>query len=395
MQTRWFPLGLCLLMILGFSFRVQASDMLPIVSISSEQNTMKTPVQPIALDAPLVRIKDIARVQGVRDNQLYGLGLVIGLEGTGDGGGAKANVQMIANMLEKFGVTVSAEDLRLRNVAVVMVTADVASSVRTGDRVDVTISSIGDARSLQGGFLLQTPLEAANGQIYAAAQGPISIGGFNVRGGSGSVQRNHTTIGMIPGGAIIEQEIGGMVSDGEMVTLVLREPDFTTSNRLAQVVNQVYPDSAWSQDQATVRVQIPYQLRNQVVGFIAGLEELPIRPDVQARVIVNERTGTIVMGSGVRISTVAVAHGNLNVRIEPTLQISQPPPLAAGETVVAAEYDMEVMEDVNRLMVLQGTSSVDDLVEVLNTIGASPRDIISILQAIKAAGALYGELIIL
>ncbi len=384
-------------LMIGLSLGVQASDV-PVVEVISLQSAgfSGTGVVPIQFDTPLVRVKDIARVQGVRDNQIYGLGLVIGLNGSGDGGGTRASVQMIANMLEKFGITVSADDLRLRNIAAVMVTADLPSVVRTGDRVDVTVSSIGDAKSLQGGFLLQTPLEAANGQIYAAAQGSISIGGFNARGGSSNVQQNHPTVGMIPNGAIVEQDIAGSVSDGQMLTLILSEPDFTTAHRLVEVINQVYDSStAWAQDQATVRIEIPTNYRNQIVSFIAKLEELPVRPDAQARVIVNERTGTIVMGAGVRISTIAVAHGNLNVRVESSLQVAQPPPFAAGETVVTAEYDIDVTEDVNRLMVLDGTSSVENLVEALNAIGASPRDIISILQAIKAAGALYGELIIL
>lgn len=352
--------------------------------------------EPLQLGSPIVRVKDIARVQGDRDNQIYGLGLVIGLEGTGDGTGSRANVQMIANMLERFGITVSADDLRLRNVAAVMVTADISTSVRSGDRIDVTVSSIGDARSLQGGYLLQTPLQAANGEIYAAAQGPISIGGFNVRGGGSSVQQNHTTVARIPNGAIIEQEIPGNFTNGEMIELVLQSPDFNTASRLVQVINQVYTEgTARAIDQASVQVAIPSEYQHNVVGFIAEIEELPIRPDSRARVIINERTGTVVMGQGVRVAKIAVSHGNLNVQVDATPLVSQPPPMSEGETVVGTEYDIQVEEEQDRLMVVDGGASVEELVDALNAIGASPRDIIAILQAIKEAGALYGELIIL
>lgn len=335
---------------------------------------------------PLVRVKDIARVQGVRDNQLYGLGLVIGLNGSGDGTGTVANLQMTANMLEQFGVTVSAEDLRLRNVAVVMVTADVVSSVRTGDRINVTVSSIGDARSLQGGFLVQTLLHAADGNVYAAAQGPISIGGFVVRGGPSSVQQNHTTVGMVPNGAIIEQEIPHSISDGEELSLVLLEPDFSTADRLAKVINQFFSsNTALAQDQSTVRVTIPQEYRDNQVAFIASIEDLPIRPDTKARVIINERNGTIVMGHGVRVAKVAVAHGSLNVRVDATVEFGR----------ANLDYLIDATEEVEQLAMVEGTTSIDELVGALNAIGASPRDIIAILQAIKAAGALYGELVIM
>lgn len=333
-------------------------------------------VDPIRFDTPIVRVKDVARIQGVRDNQIYGLGLVIGLDGTGDGSGSLASVQMMANMLEHFGITVSAEQLRLRNVAAVMVTADIPTSLRMGDRIDVTLSSIGDAKSLQGGFLLQTPLEAANGQIYAVAQGPLSIGGFNLGGGGGAVQRNHPTIGRIANGAIIEQEVPSGFTDGETLNLILHEPDFTTAFRLAEVINQAFPlgPVAWAVDQAMIRVVIPFEYRPNIVGFIARLEELPLRPDAPARVIVNERTGTVVMGEGVRIATVAISHGNLSVRV-----------MAPG----SAE------ERSDRVLMVEGGASVSSLVEALNAIGATPRDIIAILQSIKAAGALFGELLIL
>lgn len=354
-------------------------------------------IDPIRHDAPVVRLKDVARVQGVRDNQIYGLGLVVGLQGTGDGSGSRANIQMIANMLESFGITVSPNDLRLKNIAAVMVTADLPTSLRTGDRLDVTISSIGDARSLQGGFLLQTPLEAANGQVFAVAQGPVSIGGFVVRGGGGGAQVNHATVGTVPNGAIVERELEphNFAADGTL-SMVLLEPDFTTAARLAQVVNEVYQaDIAWARDQGTVEIEIPAQHLRNVVGFIAELEELPIRPDVNARVVINERTGTVVMGSSVRVATVAVAHGNLKVQVQSNVFVSQPPPLSGGETVLGREMSLDVEEDPSQFAVLGGHTNVQDLVDALNAVGATPRDIISILQAVKAAGALFGELIII
>lgn len=352
-------------------------------------------VQPIQVQGPIVRIKDVARVQGSRDNQLFGLGLVVGLDGTGDSAGARANVQMIANMLDTFGITVNADELRVRNIAAVMVTADIPSSVRGGDRIDVTVSSIGDARSLQGGLLLQTPLQAGNGEVYAAAQGSLSIGGFNVRGGSGAGQLNHAVVAQVPGGAIIERDLQGTFSDGETLSLVLMQPDFTTAARLASVVNQVYgAGTALAEDQATVRVSIPDGQRRGIVSFIAELEKLPVRPDVQARVVINERTGTVVMGSSVRVAAVAVAHGSLSVRVAPTASAAALP----DENAETNEFVFDQPEQTGQteqVMLLDGGSSVQELVDALNAIGAAPRDIIAILQAIKAAGALFGELILL
>lgn len=353
--------------------------------------------EPLRYDAPLVRVKDVARVQGVRENQIFGLGLVIGLQGTGDGSGA--NTQMMANMLDSFGITISAKDLKSRNIAAVMVTADLPTSIRMGDRLDVTISSIGDARSLQGGFLLQTPLQAANGQIFAVAQGAVSIGGFVVKGGGGGsgIQVNHTTVGIVPSGAIVERELEvyDFAEDG-IISMVLHEPDFTTASRLVQIINDVYEENvAWARDQGTVEIQIPQSYLRNVVGFIAALEELPIRPDVNARVVINERTGTVVMGSQVKIATVAVSHGNLKVHIQNETTISHPPSFSGGDTVVSTEMKTSVEEEPSRFAVLGGNANVQDLVDALNAVGVTPRDIIAILQAVKAAGALFGELIII
>ena len=346
-------------------------------------------IEPLRYDTPIVRVKDIARVQGDRDNQIYGLGLIVGLQGTGDGSGSRANIQMIANMLEGFGITVSANDLRLRNIAAVMVTADLPTSLRTGDRLDVTISSIGDAKSLQGGFLLQTPLQAANGQVFAVAQGPVSIGGFVVRGGAGG-QTNHTTVGTVPGGAIVEREleVADFGANG-FVSMVLLQPDFTTASRLVQVVNEVYQqDLARARDQGTVEIRIPVEYTSNVIGFIAELEELPIRPDANARVVINERTGTVVMGSQVRIASIAVSHGNLKVQIQQSGGLG-------GDLADSRELTDETQQEYSQTTVLGGTPNVQDLVDALNAVGATPRDIIAILQAVKAAGALFGDLIII
>ncbi|MBO8142169.1 MAG: flagellar basal body P-ring protein FlgI [Firmicutes bacterium] len=345
---------------------------------------------------PTVRIKDIARFDGVRDNQLYGMGLVIGLEGTGDGRGSQANVQMVANMLERFGITVDRESLRLRNAAAVMVTADLPAFVRPGDRIDVTVSSFGDARSLQGGFLLQTPLQAADGQVYAVAQGPVSIGGFNVRSAGSQVQRNHAAVGTVPGGAIVERAVPTSVVKEGRLTLLLTYPDFTTAARVADVINQVFtPGTARALDRSAIEIVLPQAYAGRPVEFIAAVEELPVTPDAVARVVINERTGTVVMGHRARIATVAVAHGGLQVRVESEPVIAFPPGEEGGEPVVVETTTVEVVEEPARTVLLEGGASVEDVVQALNAIGATPRDIIAILQAMKEAGALYAQLEIL
>lgn len=358
--------------------------------------TFGASAQEVANDTPVVRVKELARLESVRDNQLTGLGLVIGLNGTGDGRGSQANVQMVANMLERFGLAVSADDLRLRNAAAVMVTATLPAFARPGDELDVTVSSFGDARSLQGGFLLQTPLLAANGEVYAVAQGPVSIGGFNVRSGSSSVQQNHAVVGRVANGAIVERAVPIELGDGERLTWVLRNPDFTTASRMAEAINDRFgPETAYALDQSAVVVSVPEPLKSNPIPFIALIEELSIRPDTVAQVVINERTGTVVLGHDVRIATVAVAHGGLSVRIQPSIDVSQPEPFSRGETVVTVTSEIAVEEQKGQLMLLESGSSVAELVDALNAIGANPRDIIAILQAIKAAGALYGELVVI
>nr|MBO2478309.1 flagellar biosynthesis protein FlgA [Bacillota bacterium] len=273
--------------------------------------------------------------------------------------------------------------------------ADLPAFVRPGDRIDVTVSSIGDARSLQGGFLLQTPLQAADGHVYAVAQGPVSIGGFNVRSGGNQTQRNHAAVGTIPGGAIVERFVPTtVVQEGGYLTLLLTEPDFTTAARVADVINQVFtPTTAQALDRSAIRLEIPPAFAGRVVEFIAAVEELPVTPDAIAKVVINERTGTIVMGHRARVATVAVAHGSLRVRVEtqPLVAVTGSAD-QGGEAVVAQQTTVLVEEDRARTVVLESGASVEDVVNALNAIGATPRDIIAILQAMKAAGALYAQL---
>src|SRR5690625_4801011 len=351
----------------------------PRVTVSTVGSVSTEPT----IHQPTVRIKDIARFEGVRDNQLYGMGLVIGLEGTGDGRGSQANVQMVANMLERFGITVDRDALRLRNVAAVMVTADLPAFVRPGDRIDVTVSSFGDARSLQGGFLLQTPLEAADGRVYAVAQGPVSIGGFNVRSGGSQVQSNHAVVGQVPGGAIVEQSVPTAIVSEDALTLVLTQPDFTTASRVAQAINDTFtPETAVALDRSAVEVRVPDLFRDYIVDFVAAVEELAVTPDTSARIVINERTGTVVMGHGARIGTVAVAHGALKVRIDQEPVIGVVPPAEEGEPstpVVAERTTIDVDERGSEMVLLPVGARVEDVVQALNAIGATPRDIIAIL----------------
>lgn len=341
---------------------------------------------------PSVRIKDIARFEGIRDNQLTGLGLVVGLDGTGDGRGA--GVRMVANMLSRFGISVDPQDLRSRNIAAVMVTATLPPFARVGDRLDVTVSSIGDAKSLQGGFLLQTPLQAADNQVYAVAQGPLSIGGFNVQGGRSQTQKNHPTIARGPDIAIVEREVAGefLTMRDDRLRLILHYADFTTASRTAQGINEAFGTAtAEALDSSSVMLTVPAAYQDDIIGFLAAVEDTKITPDTAGRVVVNERTGTVVIGQAVRIATVAVAHGNLSVTISTQREVVQPPSLSLGETAIQESTSLQVHEEEAPLMLLGG-ATIGDLVNVLNAVGASPRDIIAILQAIKEAGALYGQL---
>ena len=340
------------------------------------------------------RIKDVAKVQGVRSNQLVGYGLVVGLDGTGDGTKSVFTIQSVANMLKSFGVMIGTSQLKPKNVAAVMVTASLPPFAKSGDAIDITVSSLGDAKSLQGGTLVQTPLRAANGQVYAVGQGPISTGGFAAKAGGASQQKNFPTVGNIPSGALVEREVAMPFADRgkEKITLALSQPDFTTANRISEAIDQRFGQITSAQDPGTVLINIPAYYSDNIVAFIAAIEELPITPDSVAKVVINERTGTVVIGSNVTIDQVAVAQGGLVVKIGKTTNVSQPPPFSGGNTVVTADTTVEVKEEPAGLVELPASSSVGDVVAALNAVGATPREVISILQAIKAAGALHAEL---
>ncbi|MEJ2639196.1 MAG: flagellar basal body P-ring protein FlgI [Desulfosarcinaceae bacterium] len=340
-----------------------------------------------------VRIKDIADIKGVRNNQLVGYGLVVGLDGTGDGKKSKFTIHSLASMLEKMGVTVDPNEIAVSNVAAVMVTAELPPFAKSGGRIDALVNSIGDADNLQGGTLLLTPLKAVNGQVYAVAQGPVNTGGFSASGAGGKAQKNFPTVGRVVGGALIEREIVSDFNGRRQLTLALHHPDFTTVARVADAINGVFYDNiARAPDAGTVVVRVPEKYINNVVNLVAMLEGLPVTPDQLAKVVINERTGTVVMGEQVRISTIAIAHGNLSIVIKEGVDVSQPPPFSKGETVVAPNTDINVQEEDNRLVVMNEGVSIGEVVKALNALGVTPRDLVAIFQAIKAAGALQAEL---
>jgi flagellar P-ring protein precursor FlgI len=350
----------------------------------------------VGTPANATRIKDIARLQGVRSNQLVGYGLVVGLNGSGDSASTQFTVRSLVNMMERLGVTVAADDVKVDNVAAVIVTAELPAFSKTGATIDVLVSSIGDADSLVGGSLLMTPLKGPDGQIYAVAQGPLAVGALAFGGKAATVQKNHPTVGRIPGGALVEREVPFTLDPGALLQYQLSEPDFTTVTRMAEAINNHFKKPlAHAKDSGSLQVFIPEEDRDQLVNFIASLESLTIRPDSMARIVVNEKTGTIVMGEEVRIATVAVSHGNLNLVITEKDQVSQPMPFSKGETVVVPDTTMEVTEDTGNLVVMEMGVSIGDVARALNAIGATPRDLIAIFQAIKAAGALHAEMVIL
>lgn len=341
------------------------------------------------------RIKDIASFDGVRDNQLIGYGLVVGLNGSGDSDQTKFPVQSLTNLLERSGVTINRSDITVKNIAAVMVTATLPPMAKQGTRLDVLVSSMGDAKSLSGGTLLMTPLKGGDGQVYAVAQGAVSTSGFSYGGQAASSQKNHPTAGRVPEGALVERELPYVLSNRSQLRLNLHRPDFTTASRVASVINGKFQGSiAVCTDPGSVTLTIPDKYQGNTVEFAAALEGLQVQPDVPAKVVLNERTGTIVIGNDVRISTVAVAHGNLTLTIKETPEVSQPAPFnRGGETVVVPRTSVKVKEDKGSgLFLLKQGASIGDVVKALNAIGVTPRDLIGIMQAIKAAGALQGEL---
>lgn len=352
-------------------------------------------VQPDAAFAQM-RIKDLVEVEGVRGNQLLGYGLVVGLNGTGDRlQNSPFTQQSLEGMLERLGVNITGLNVKTRNVAAVMVMAELPPFPRQGTRVDVSISTMGDAKSLAGGNLIATPLMGADGKIYAVAQGPVATSGYAVEGAAASVTKGVPTSGRVANGAIVEREVDFDLDSLERVRLALRNPDFSTANRIATAVNQnLGSDTARATDPTTVDLLVPAAYRGDIAGLLTRIETIAIKPDQVARVVIDEQSGTIVMGENVRISTVAIAQGNLTVRVEETPQVSQPGPFAQqGQTVVVPRTKIAVDEgEGKRLNILDGGVSLNELVNGLNRLGATPRDIIVILQAIKAAGALHAEL---
>ncbi len=341
------------------------------------------------------RIKDIAEIKGVRQNQLVGYGLVVGLNGTGDSKKSIFTVQSMASMLEKMGVTVQPEDIQVDNVAAVMVTTDLPAFAAAGSRIDALVSSIGDAENLQGGTLLFTPLKGADGQVYAVAQGPISTGGFVASSSSGSgVQKNFPTVGRVVNGALIEKEIVTNFNQKLSLTLNLHNPDFTTASRVAHAINRAFYDQiAYTRNSGTVEVKVPDRFRGNTVALVARLEILSVKPDAISKVVINERTGTVIMGENVRISTIAIAHGNLSIEIKENSNVSQPLPFSrGGQTVVTPESQVLVQEGNKPLFVVEHGVSIGEVVKALNALGVSPRDLIAIFQALQAAGALQAEL---
>jgi flagellar P-ring protein precursor FlgI len=340
------------------------------------------------------RIKDLANIEGVRQNQLIGYGLVVGLNGTGD---TLNNIpftrQSLQAMLERLGVNIRGQTLRTGNVAAVMVTANLPAFGTQGSRIDVTVSALGDAKSLQGGTLLVTPLLGADGNVYAVAQGSLAIGGFQAEGDAAKIVRGVPTVGRISNGAIIEREIDFALNRLNQVRLALRNADFTTAKRIAAAINDfIGVSTAEPLDSSTVQVNVPKQYLGNVVSLLTEIEQLQIEPDLPAKIVIDERSGIIVMGRDVRVSTVAVAQGNLTVTITETPQVSQPAPLSRGRTRVVPRTSVGVQEDGKKLAVVREGVSLQQLVDGLNALGIGPRDLISILQAIKAAGAIQADI---
>lgn len=339
------------------------------------------------------RIKDIAMLAGARDNQLVGYGLVTGLAGDGDKNPLET-IQTMANLLQHYGLTVPITQLSSKNIAIVMVTADIPAFSKPGSRLDVVVSSMGDAKSLQGGVLIQTPLLGADGKVYAVAQGTLSIGGLSASGEGASVSKNHPTVGTIINGALVEREIPMTIVSDNQIEFLLREADFTSASRMAEAVNVKFPESSTALDSTTVRIQIPTNWVGSQVDFISAVEELELQPDVPARVIINERTGTIVATSHIHISSCAVSHGNVTISIATTQDVSQPPPFSqGGAPVVTPRTDATIKEDKGSMVPLPDLPTVEKVASALNALGVSPRDMMSMFEAMKQAGALQAELI--
>lgn len=342
------------------------------------------------------RLKDIATLQGQTATPLVGYGLVVGLNKTGDRRQTIFSAQTLANMLERFGIAVDADEIKIENVAAVLVTAQLGPYTGAGARIDVTVSSIGDARSLQGGTLVPTALRAPDGSPVALAQGPLSIGGFGAGNADNGVQVNHLTVGRVPNGGLVQAARVAALPGADALSFGLHEPDFVSAGRVARAINmELGAEAARVIDAGAVAIDVPAEYRRNLPELIARLEPLPITLDVVARVAINERTGTVVMGGDVRLGPAAVAHGGLSVRISTQLDVSQPAPFSSGQTTVVPQTQVDVEEKEAQLISLDAGATLSDVVRALNMLGATPRDIIAVMQALKAAGALRAELVIL
>jgi flagellar P-ring protein FlgI len=347
-----------------------------------------------------IRVKDLGKLMGWRENALVGYGIVTGLAGTGDSPSNRATRQALSNVLSQFNLTVAPDQMQSRNVAVVVVTAALPTFARSGDNLDITVASAGDARSLLGGTLLLTPLKAANGKVYALAQGSLAIGGYRYDANGNVAQKNHPTVGSIPGGATVEVGVTAQLMEaGQTVTFVLAEPDYTTANRIANAINaQIGADLARARDASGIEIQVPVQDRERLVPYISRIENVLVEPDRRAKVVINERTGTVVSGGDVRIAKVAISHGDLKIAISSQSVASQPGLLgqtgSGVRTAIVTNSQLDAQEQSGADYVAPESNTVAELVRTLTKMKTNTRDIISILRAIKAAGALHAELIV-
>ncbi len=342
-------------------------------------------------DVAAVRLKELITLEGVRDNQLLGYGLMVGLAGTGDRRQTIFSSQSVANLLERMGLTIDPTTIQVKNTAAVMVTATLPPFAQPGSRIDVTIAAMGDAPSLQGGILLMTGLKGADGQVYAVAQGPAVLGGASAGQGASTASINHPTVSRIPDGAIVERGAPS-ANLGNLIRLQLGHADFATASRVAEAVNKHFGEVAHADNAALISVSLPAAFNKRSTEFVAELEALTIEPDVEAMIVVNERTGTIVMGKNVKIMPVAIMQGNLSVSIQTTYDVSQPNALSGGTTMVTPQTNVSIKQEPARNLMLKEGATVEELVRALSAIGSTPREIISILQNLKSAGALDAEL---
>jgi len=342
------------------------------------------------------KLKDVARLQGVRGNQLLGYGVVVGLDGTGDKDQTKFTVQTLTNLMARQGIAVSPTAVKVKNVAAVMVTAELPPFAKPGQRLDVTVSSTGDAKSLAGGTLLMTPLQGADGAVYVVSQGSILVGGFSASAGGSSVTKNHPTVGRIPDGGLVERAIPGIFTERTTLEYSLVEEDFTTALRVSSAINEELGElAARALDARTIRIALPKEFEGKAVELVARLENLSIQLQPKARIVVNEKTGTVILGSEVKIGAVSIVQGSLSIVVTSTPEVSQPAPFSKGTTVVVDKKEIAATEEKTKNLSVEPGISVGKLAEMLNAIGVTPRDLVAILQAIKDAGALNAELRIL